>query len=77
MHEETSESVAFLLYCIEMYKLKHNINGTEAHSIFAKNNINTFILDNFGALHTTGIEYVLEEIEEMISKETNETIPRK
>ncbi|MCQ2974491.1 MAG: DUF3791 domain-containing protein [Bacteroidales bacterium] len=59
----------FLICCIEEYKTFHNLSGKEVIELFEKFNVNSFVIDNYEALHTTSLLYVVEDIDIFIKKE--------
>ena len=66
----------FLVYCIEIYKTAYKLNGKQVMQLFCKYRILDYITKCYGALHTTGPEYIIEDIagliEEQRSKEERE-----
>jgi DNA modification methylase len=66
------KTTKFLVYCIEIYKTKHKINGKEIIQIFDKYGVFDYIVECYGALHTTGPEYIIDDITSFI-KEKSET----
>jgi len=58
----------FLVYCIEIYKTRYQISGREVLQIFEKNGILDYIVECYGALHTTGPEYIIDDISGLIDE---------
>lgn len=58
----------FLICCIEEYKSIHNLTGKEVIMLFEKYNVNDFVVNNYEALHTTSLRYVVEDIDIFIEK---------
>ena len=58
----------FLVYCIEIYKTRYKINGREVLQIFVQNRILDYITECYGALHTTGPDYIIEDIAGLIKE---------
>lgn len=58
----SKSQVDFLVYCIEMYKNKYSLSGAEVQKLFSETGADLYILNNFEALHTTGLEYILDDI---------------
>ena len=56
----------FLVYCIEEYKRRHGTTGCETYHLFERSGASRYILDNYDALHTAGIEYTLNDIEGLL-----------
>ena len=59
----------FLIYCVELYKTANKLNGRQIMQIFSQYQINEYILSCYNALHTTGPEYIIRDIAEIIKKE--------
>ena len=58
----------FLVYCIEIYKTAHHLNGREVMRLFDQYGILDYIVNCYGALHTTGPEYIIEDIAALIAE---------
>lgn len=52
----------FLVYCMEMYKDKYSLSGAQVQELFSESGADLYILKHFEALHTTGLEYTLDDI---------------
>jgi hypothetical protein len=52
----------FLVYCIEIYKTAYKMKGKEVIDLFEKHEVLDYISECYGALHTTGPEYIIEDI---------------
>jgi len=59
----------FLVYCIEIYKTAFNLNGKQINNLFSQFNIYEYIIKCYGALHTTGPEYIIEDIAGLIEEQ--------
>lgn len=53
----------FLIFCIEQYKSAKNLNGKQVMDLFRKYKISEYIVSCFEALHTTGTNYIIEDID--------------
>ncbi len=53
----------FLVFCIEMYKAAKNLTGKEAINIFKRYGVSDYVLSCYEALHTTGTNYIVEDID--------------
>jgi len=62
------DTTKFLVYCIELYKTAYRISGREVMRIFVQYGIMDYIVKCSGALHTTGPEYILEDIAALIKE---------
>ena len=58
----------FLIYCIEIYKTAYKLSGRQVMQLFRQNGINEYIVSCYGALHTTGREYIIEDIAGLIAE---------
>ncbi|MCD8048540.1 MAG: DUF3791 domain-containing protein [Clostridia bacterium] len=56
----------FLIFCIEQYKSAKNLNGKEVIQLFSDYNVSEYIVSCFEALHTTGTNYIIEDIDSYI-----------
>lgn len=56
----------FLIYCVEMYKDAKKLNGKQVAELFSSYDIWDYIYSCFEALHTTGAEYIVDDIDEFI-----------
>ena len=62
-----SEEGKFLIYCIEMYRSAKGISGQEAYELFRSTGADDYVRRSYGALHTTGEQYILEDLDEFIA----------
>ena len=62
-----SESGKFLIYCIEMYRRAKQISGRAAYELFHSTGADEYVRRCYGALHTTGERYIIEDIDEYIA----------
>ena len=58
MDEETH----FMIFCIEEYKKAEKLSGKQVISIFDKYRVLDYIISYYEALHTTGTQYIVEDI---------------
>jgi hypothetical protein len=68
MSKRDTDILYFISFCLEGYKTKHGLTGEEASELFDKYGIKQYLSKNFDILHTQGMPWILEEIEEMISQ---------
>ncbi|MDR3293861.1 MAG: DUF3791 domain-containing protein [Clostridiales bacterium] len=62
--------LCFISYCVEIYKQAKNMKGSDVSALFHKYNVWKYIYDCYGALHTTGSEYTVEDIDLYIANRT-------
>ena len=67
----SKEQTDFLVYCIEMYKNKYSLSGTATQELFSRTGADFYILNNYGALHTTGLEYTMLDIHDFIKEKSS------
>ena len=65
------EIIDFTVFCIESYKRAHNITGKEAIKIFNEFDVFGYIKSFYDVLHSTGMEYLVEDIDEFINRRKN------
>ena len=53
----------FLVYCIEIYRAAKKMSGKQVISLFSKNGVSDYIISCYEALHTTGENYIIEDID--------------
>ena len=56
----------FLVFCLEIYKSRKNLTGKQAMGLFKRYEIIDYIFSCYEALHTTGENYIIEDIDEFI-----------
>ena len=58
--------IDFKVFCLESYKLAHNLTGKEALKVFRDNNVFDYIQSFYDVLHSTGQDYIVEDIDVFI-----------
>ena len=53
----------FLLYCLETYRVAKNMTGRQVMEMFKHYGVTDYILSCYEALHTTGVNYIIEDID--------------
>ncbi len=53
----------FLIYCVEQYKNAKKLTGKQVSELFNKYRVWDYIYSCFEALHTTGDNYIVEDID--------------
>ena len=53
----------FLIYCTEQYKSAKNLTGKQVADLFTQFRVWDYIYSCFEALHTTGVNYIVEDID--------------
>ncbi len=58
-----SKELPFIVFCIEEYKNQKNLSGEEVILLFDKYKVFNYIRTFYGALHTTGPKYIVNDID--------------
>ena len=53
----------FLIYCTEQYKVAKNLTGKQVSELFTRYRVWDYVYSCFEALHTTGVNYIVEDID--------------
>jgi len=56
----------FLIYCMECYKNEKNLSGGAVYNLFTGYGVWDYIKECYGALHTTGEKYIIDDIDGFI-----------
>ena len=63
-----SRETEFLIYCMERYRYYKELTGQEVAKLFKESGAAEYIMKCFGALHTVGEEYLINDIDEFITQ---------
>lgn len=58
-----SRETKFMIYCIEEYKNAKALTGRQTIALFDEYNILEYVRSCYDALHTTGSNYIVEDID--------------
>lgn len=58
-----SKELPFLVLCIEEYKNQKGMTGKEVLELFNRYSVCEYIKSFYEVLHTTGIQYILNDID--------------
>lgn len=61
-----SRAESFLVYCTEQYKSAKDLTGKQVAGLFSKYDVWEYIYACFDALHTTGENYIVADIDQYI-----------
>ena len=53
----------FLIYCVETYKNAKHLTGRQVAELFTRYRVWDYVYSCFEALHTTGANYIVEDID--------------
>lgn len=62
-----SEQGKFMVFCAEQYKPAKNMTGAEPERVFTKYDVWDYVYSCFEALHTTGTNYIVNDIDGYIA----------
>lgn len=74
MSNSTQDIAYFISFCLEQYKNAKSISGSDAMSIFSEYGVLEYLAEHFEILHTQGSQWLIEDIDEFISKRKENTI---
>jgi hypothetical protein len=60
------KEMKFLIYCLEIYRANKGMSGKELMRLFDRYGVMDYILSGYGALHTTGALYIIDDIDRYI-----------
>ncbi|MCL2232311.1 MAG: DUF3791 domain-containing protein [Treponema sp.] len=66
----------FIVYCVEIYKTAYKLSGKQVMQLFTQYGILDYLVDCYDALHTTGPEYIIEDIAGLIEERRSRTAAR-
>jgi hypothetical protein len=58
-----SKEGEFLIYCLEMYRMAKEMTGRQVIELFKQYDIIDYVMSCYEALHTTGWQYIVEDID--------------
>jgi len=70
MNENDLKHIEFVIYCIETYKGRKNLDGKTVYQKLKETGAVDYIDKNYEALHTFGDEHIVWNIDEYIKNKT-------
>lgn len=67
MSKRDHDILYFVAFCLEGYKNKHGLTGEAVSSLFDQYGIKQYLANQYNLLHTQGMPWILEEIEEKMA----------
>ena len=61
-----SKELPFMVMCIEEYKNRKGMSGKDVIALFSKYSVLSYIKTFYEALHTTGMNYIVNDIDSYI-----------
>ena len=68
MSKRDTDILFFVAFCMESYKNKHGLSGDAVSARFDQHGIKQYLYEHYDVLHTQGMPWILEEIEEIIEQ---------
>ena len=65
---DMSDTLAFKAFCFEAYRAEHKLSGIEAMERFKKYDVLDYLNTCYAALHTTGRDFIVKDIDMFIEK---------
>ena len=62
-----SKTLEFKAFCVEAYRAEKQLTGRQAMGIFKKYGVLNYLETCFDVLHTTGRDYIIEDIDMFIA----------
>ena len=60
------KEMAFVIFCIENYKVYRNLSGKEILKMFNNYGVLDYLENHYDILHTTGYQYMNKDIDEFL-----------
>lgn len=64
----------FMIFCTEQYKSAKKLTGKQVSELFSRYRVWDYIYSCFEALHTTGTNYIIEDIDQYIEARQTATV---
>jgi len=58
-----SKTLEFMVFCLESYKTAHNLGGASALAVFDKYGVFEYLTSFYDVLHSTGQQYIVQDID--------------
>lgn len=58
-----SKELAFMVLCVEEYKNQKEMSGKDVMNLFNRYSVFEYIQDFYEVLHTTGVKYIVDDID--------------
>ena len=62
-----SKEMAFVIFCIENYKVYKSLTGKETSDLFRRYGVFDYLVEFYDVLHTTGHRYINHDIDIYLS----------
>lgn len=64
----------FLIYCVEIYKYAKHLTGKQVAELFTRYGVWDYVYSCYEALHTTGVNCIVEDIDLYIDARETATV---
>ena len=64
----------FMIFCTEQYKSAKELTGKQVSELFSRYSVWDYIYSCFESLHTTGTNYIIEDIDRYIENRKPATV---
>ena len=71
---DSYECGKFTVFCAEQYKLRKNLTGRQLTSLFQRYDVWDYLFSCYEALHTTGTNYIIADIDQYIQERKAEPV---
>ena len=68
MSKQENDIIYFISFCIEQYKMRHGLTGSEAMQVFDQYGLTDYLSRNYEVLHTQSAQWLMEDMDEMIGR---------
>lgn len=62
-----SKEGKFAIFCLEQYRFAKGLTGKTAFELFKSSGVLEYVIEFYGALHTVGSNYLIEDIDEFLA----------
>ncbi len=69
------EKLYFLSFCVEAYKMRHDMSGEAVLNLFDEKGVTQYLMEYYDVLHTQGEKWIVADIDEFI--QNHDTLSRK
>ena len=69
--------IGFIVYCIEEYKHAKGMTGKSVIEVFNRYDVISYIRAYYEALHTTGRQYIVDDISDYIKARRGTALPKR
>lgn len=69
-----SNQLKFVIFTAEQYKYAKNLNGKQLSKLFSDNQVWEYLFTYYEALHTTGYNYIIQDIDSYILRKRDNNL---